>query len=266
MPTTKKRLVTALIGIAIFLLVVSAAYFGYRQIPSIDEQLPPGSTPIQISITHPGNNTGWPKNYPISVQTSAWGAEPITTIELYINGTLYDTQSVSENTPYDVINSQWKWQPGDIGSYLLTVRAVGAFGSYGISDPVLIKSFTEYNTGTPVEITESSTFKQIANEANVSLIDLQNANPGLSSDQPVQAGEQIFIPNLPEPVTNDIIPAFNSQAQSVTSPDPNQPEDEQIINPPKWNKINDLLFLLKNISVQEIQASDDQSPVKFRIY
>ena len=68
MTTTKKRLMIATIAIVVLAMLVSAAYYGFRRIPSIDEQLPPGSTPIQVRITHPANNTGWPLNFAIPIQ------------------------------------------------------------------------------------------------------------------------------------------------------------------------------------------------------
>ena len=149
MPTTKKRLVTAIIGIAIFLLLVSAAYYGYRQIPSIAEQLPPGSTPIQISITHPKNNTGWPLNYAIPIQIAAIGVEPITSVELFVNGTLYGTQQIEDQSTNQQYLTLWEWQPGISGKFILVVRALDVSGSTGISNPVLIEAGPAIKTGSP---------------------------------------------------------------------------------------------------------------------
>lgn len=258
MPTTKKRLVTAIIGIAIFLLLVSAAYYGYRQIPSIAEQLPPGSTPIQISITHPKNNTGWPLNYAIPIQIAAIGVEPITSVELFVNGTLYGTQQIEDQSTNQQYLTLWEWQPGISGKFILVVRALDVSGSTGISNPVLIEAGPAIKTGSPQIVEEGQTWEQISQETGLSIDEIQQTNPELDPQMDLVPGSQIIIPNPADPITNlNIIPALDPQSLIPAETETLPVADSESKNPPKWNFINEIKFFIKNSGLKDSIGSAD---------
>ncbi len=258
MPTTKKRLVTVIIGIAILILLVSAAFYGYRQIPSIAEQLPPGSTPIQISITHPNNNTGWPLNYAIPIQIAAIGVEPIANVELFVNGTLYGTQQIEDQSTNQQYLTLWDWQPGVSGKFILVARALDVSGSTGISNPVLIEAGPAIKTGSPHIVEEGQTWEQISKETGLALVEIQQANPELDPQLALVPGSQIIIPNPADPITNlNIIPALDSQSLIPAEIETLPVEDLESKNPPKWNFINDIKFFMKNSSLNDSIGSAD---------
>lgn len=256
MKTTKKQFLIAVIGIVIIVLLVSAAYYGFRQIPSIDEQLPPGSTPIQVRMTHPDNKTGWPLNFAIPIQIAAKGVEPITSVELFVNGALYDTQQIDAESANQQFLTLWEWQPGVSGKFILVARAMDASGNTGISNPVLIEAGPAIKTGSPLIIEEGDTLEQISQETGLSLDEIQQANPELDPQLALVPGSQIIIPNAADPVTNpNIIPAYDSQSEIQADTDTLPVPDIKTTDPPKWNFISDLKFFIKNSSLKDSVGS-----------
>ena len=263
--TTKNRFVIAIIGILIFASLVFAAFYGFRKIPSIDEQLPPGSSAIEIRITHPDNRTIWPLNFAIPIQIALKGGEPVTSVDLYVNGSLYGTQHIEDESTNQQLLTLWEWQPGVPGNFILTARAMDASGNTGISNTVLIEAGPAIKTGSPVTIEEGQTWETIAKETSLSVDEIHQANPDLDPKLALAPGSQIIIPNEPDPVTNpNIIPAYDplGEIQAVTETFP--VSELKSTTPPKWNFIDDLVFLLKKTSYQnEIGKStppDDLSP------
>ena len=247
MTTTKKRLVIASVGIVILAVLVSAVYYGIRQIPSIDEQLPPGSTPIQVRITHPDNKTGWPFNFAIPIQIAANGVEPITSVDLYINGTLYDTHEIDAEAANQGFLTLWDWQPGISGKFILVARAMDGSGRTGMSNPVLIEAGPAAKTGSPIRIEEGHTWEIISQETGLSLEEIHQANPELDPKLELVPGSHILIPNAPYPVTNpNFIPAYAPPGEISAKTETPPVADLKSKIPPKWNFIDDLLFLIKN--------------------
>jgi len=250
--TTKKRLVIVIIGIAIFLTLVFAAYYGFRQIPSIDEQLPTGSTPIQVRITHPGNQTGWPLNYAIPIQIAAYGVEPISRVELFINDTLYDTQEISAESSNEHYLNLWDWQPGNSGKFILVVRAMDVSGRTGISKPVLIEAGPAIQTGSPLIVEEGHTWEQISQERGLSIDELQQANPELDPEIALVPGSQIIIPNAADPAAkSNIIPVYEPLVEISAETETLPVSDMESKEPPSWNFIHDLRFYIKNSSLKD---------------
>jgi hypothetical protein len=143
-------------ALLIFLLVGALGLFllgrwALSQIPSVEEQLPPGSNPISIRLMHPENQSGWPLNHPIPIQIYLESIDPVTTVELYVNSTLYDTYPLTEaqagKTQYLM---PWLWQPGTTGKFILVARAVNASGGTGVSNAVLVEAGEAIATGSPL--------------------------------------------------------------------------------------------------------------------
>ena len=240
-----------LVGLAgLFLL----GRWGLGQIPSVEEQLPPGSNQIRVQLLHPENQSGFPFNHPIPVQIFLESTRPVTAVALYVNSTLYDTYLLTED---QVGNTQhltpWLWQPGTAGKFILVARAVDASGGIGISDPVLVEAGPAITTGSPLLIEEGQSWEEIALRVDLPLADIQGANPTLDIGEPPPAGSQVLIPNPPLPVKNpSIIPAFDP-----ADPMPEFAGDIPIIpeveaeSLPQWRWIDDARFFLKNLFQNE---------------
>lgn len=226
--------------------------FGIQRIPTMEEQIPPGSTSIQIRITHPNSKSGWPLNFAIPIQITAQGQQPVTSIELYVNGMLYDTQSIEtdqQNQPYLTL---WHWQPGTTGKFILVARALDVFGGTGISNAVMIEAGPAIGSGSPLTIEEGNTWENISLTTNLPLDVIQQANPNLDPDISLAPGSQILLPNPPEPVVNpNIIPGYNPQGETSSIPELSPLPEEESVSAPKWNFINDLRFFIKAAAQQD---------------
>ncbi len=253
---TQKRLRWPRLIVLLGIIIVSVGVLlliGIRNIPSISEQIPSNSTVFQVNILHPRNQSGWPMNYHIPVTVSAWGAEPVKKIELYINSQLYAVKEINYNQTYENVTAQWRWQPGEEGIYILTARALGASGAAGISEPIIIKTGAEFITRSPLDIQEETTLQLISAEQNISLEDLQQANTALQPDETINPGDSVFLPNAPISIDNPIIAALDPNGQEISYPEPGQPEQEAGQTPSRWNFIQDLLFLIKSKNTPEAQ-------------
>ncbi|MBI9049192.1 MAG: LysM peptidoglycan-binding domain-containing protein [Anaerolineaceae bacterium] len=233
-------------GIAFCVGLSIVVKLGIERIPSMDEQIPPGSMPIEVRMSHPGNNTYWPLNYAIPIQISAWGAEPITAIELYVNGTLYETQPVENYSASQRYLTQKYWQPGTSGQFILVAMAVNASGGKGISNAVMIEAGPAVGTGSPLTIKEGDTWENISSETGIAVEEIQQINHELNPQTALSPGSQVMIPNSPVPVSNpNIIPGYDPSGATSSDPASDPSIDWAQADNPKWTFFNDLQFLLK---------------------
>ncbi len=252
MTTTKKRLMIALIGIAILAALVFAAYYGFRQIPSLAEQLPPGSTPIQVRITHPDHKTVWPLNVAIPIQIALKAGEPVTSVELFVNGTLYDTQPIKDKPTNQQLLTLWEWQPGLPGTFILVARALDASGNTGISQAVLIEAGPPSKNGLSFPVEDGQTWENISQETGLELEEIQQANPDLDPILALIPGSQLMIPTASDPVKNpNLIPGYGPLGDMPAETETLPVSDMESKNPPKWNFINDIKFFIKNSSLKD---------------
>lgn len=242
-------------ALIIFLLVGVVSLFllgrwGLGQIPSVEEQLPPGSNPIRIRLMHPENQTGWPLNHPIPIQIYLESKEPVTMVELYVNSILYDmyplTEAQAGNTQYLM---PWLWQPGTTGKFILVARAVDSSGGTGISNAVLVEAGAPIATGSPLLVEDEQSWEEISLRVNLPVEAVQQANPTFDPRDSLPIGSQILIPNPPFPVNNsNIIPGYDP-----ADPTPEFPADSPAVpeaqaeSVPQWGWINDAQFFLKKL-------------------
>lgn len=238
--------------------------WGLAQIPSTEEQFPPGSNPISIQLMHPENQSGWPLNHPIPIQIYLESIEPVTMVELYVNSTLYDiyplTEAQAGNTQHLI---PWLWQPGTTGKFILVVRAVDASGGMGISKAVLVEAGPAIATGSPLLVGDGQSWDEIALRVNLPVETIQQANPTLDPQDSLPTGSQILIPNPPLPVSNpNIIPGYDPADAPPEFPadSPTMPE-AQGASVPQWGLINDVRFFLKKLFQKDpVEESPDSSP------
>ena len=195
-------------SIAVLIVIFSAlaGFFYLRGIPSIEEQISPRSEPIQVSILNPLNGSHWPRNYPIPVQVSAWAGAPFEQLDLMVNGQLYNSLSPLYDTN-NHFEGEWHWQPGETGTYVLTVSALDASGASGISLPVIVTAGSDHHTVSPVYAEEGNTLATLAESNGIPVEKLISFNPGMESDQELAPQDAVFIPNDPMEISNkNVIP------------------------------------------------------------
>ncbi len=253
----KWELWSILLGTGAILVFIAAiaVIWGIENIPSINKQIPPGSSPIHVRITHPDNQTGWPLNATIPIQISAWGAEPITKVDLYINNTIYQSQVYLADQAQKEYESVMHWQPGEIGQYILVAKVMDATGGTGVSNAVLIESAAAIGSRSPIQFTPGDTLANIAVTQNISLEEIQLANPGIDPQLALPEDSQIFIPNPPVVVINpNQIPAYipNGNPPPVSNP----PTDDSTTK--KWTFIHDFLFWMKTSNTNQTEPPEEQ--------
>ncbi len=98
--------------VGICLLTLGVGLYFFLRIPKVEHQIAAGSTPIHVQLYTPESPAGWPMNSYIPVIVQANGGGAIASIELYVNGQLYE----QVNTPLGWEQSEyayrWDWQPG----------------------------------------------------------------------------------------------------------------------------------------------------------
>ncbi len=75
--------------IAVCVISIGTGVFFLTKIPAVETQIYPGSSPVHVQLSAPASPTGWPLNSYIPLQADANGGGTISTIELYVNGVLY---------------------------------------------------------------------------------------------------------------------------------------------------------------------------------
>jgi LysM repeat protein len=246
-------------GITIIGVAAVAVGIGIRNIPSISEQIPPGSTPIHVRITYPDNQTGWPMNSTIPIQISVWGAEQLTNVDLYINNIIYESKSFQTDENKKEYTGWVQWQPGDIGQYIMVAKALDAIGGTGISNTVMIETGTAIGSRSPIVVTAGETLENLAITQNISLEEIQQANPGLDPQQALPDNGQVYLPNPPITLKNpNIIPPFQSNVELPPSSNP-PAEGFESGTSKKWTFINDFLFWVNNSNANQNPAPEEQN-------
>jgi hypothetical protein len=234
------------IALAIFIVIciglIGAALVFLTRIPAVETQVYPGSTPVHVQLSAPVSPTGWPLNSFIPIQAEAVGGGTISTIELYINGVLY--QKISSPAGWDQPSyfGRWRWQPGTTGIFILLAKATNTMGATGISEPVSLNVVDAAGTTSPYRAKEGDTLETIAANEQLNLADLAGANPSVvDPNQIIPVDTQIDLPNPPAPVTNpNIISGFPeveiANPPPVDTSAPAEPGSEEGNPPPPEEK------------------------------
>jgi LysM repeat protein len=193
--------VVVLIGIGIFIVL--------SRVPQMSDQVQQGTSSVHVSLLVPENPGTWPLDSFIPVLVSAEGNQPIQSLELYINGVLYDTKTAPQDWAGKFLATHWTWQPGSAGQFTLVAYGTDALGQTGISNPVVIIAKASTGSRTAIQAMTGDTLQGIAIKNNVPLPDIQNVNPGVDPAKPLEPGLQIYLPNPPATIQDLVsIPAY----------------------------------------------------------
>ncbi len=215
-------LLAAAAAVMVCVLVVAVAgllLVTYQdRIPFLQQEPERDPSIITIEINSPYNHAGWTTNAYIPLFVDAVSTYPLETLELYINDKLYQSYSVIDALDPTEISERWQWQPGAEGGFTLIVKGTDIFGANSFSQPLLLKAEGISNTNTLILAEEGDTLESIAAKANLTVEQLLAYNPHLNPSKPLETGQEIFIPNDPEPISNpnviqgEEIPAGNEEA------------------------------------------------------
>jgi hypothetical protein len=226
----KRRTVVIVVLVVLFGLCLAAIGAGISfllRIPPVTEQIHEGATPVHVQLFVPATYAGFPLNSFIPVAAQARGGGTITTLELYINGQLYEKLSAPDGWSQPELTHIWDWQPGAAGRFILVARASNTEGGTGSSDPVLLEVRDAVGMVTPFQTVEGDTLAAIAAANGIDPTALEEANPQI--DDPTQAlpvDSSIDLPNPPVPISNPHIIQGFSAPEDLNQP-PVEPD-----NPP----------------------------------
>jgi LysM repeat protein len=204
-----RRLLVAGIIIAVVIFITIGSFITLSRIPQISDQVSQGTSSVLISLVVPQNSGAWPLDSFIPVLVSAEGDQPVQSLELYINGVLYDTKTAPQDWAGNFLATHWNWQPGSAGLFTLVAYGKDASGQTGISSPVVIIAKESTGSRTAIQTIAGDSLQGLSEKNNISLPDIQNANPGVDPAKPLEPGLQIFLPNPPAAIQDQVsIPAY----------------------------------------------------------
>jgi LysM repeat protein len=228
----KKTLLYAGIITTIILIILLIFLFFIPKQPVEQAAYPEIASPVRVRILRPTTGAGWPLNYDIPIHVSAWGSKPISKAVLYINGVpIQESLNHGIESEAQEFLTQFNWQPGGIGEYILTVQAYDEVGGSGISNPVVIETGGAAITGTEIEVNPGSTLEQIAIDHGVAIEEIQLANPDMDPKVELTLEDIVFIPNPPVPLNEiNLIPPLDPNGSSEQNSATPADEPGQAIN------------------------------------
>jgi LysM repeat protein len=221
----KRKLLFIILGILVLLLllIVGAAFLLNSRSAQTSVEIPPGGSTIHVGLTAPQGNPDWPLNSYIPLTVTAEGSQPLATIDLYVNGVLYESRQVLGRVTANTRSETWRWQPGTEGDFILVAYATDALGATGISQPVKIHAVSAAGNTSPITPQAGDTLPSIAEAQGIKVEDLAALNPGLPPSGSIPTDEPVFIPQADPPLTNlNIIPGI---IQPTNEPTPTPPAD-----------------------------------------
>lgn len=100
------------------------------------------SPQLSVAITDPHPYSSASVQSPLPISVAASGYQPLTAIELWVNGVLSGIQAAPPQGLFN-FNAAFLWTPGAVGEYSLVARALDANGDSAVS-PVLMVKITPF--------------------------------------------------------------------------------------------------------------------------
>lgn len=190
MKPEKYKVLIVILSVVDIVAIVGAIVLG--TLPSSAQILTPNASPMMVMLSHPGNNTSWPADTTIPIAVDASGEKAITSLELWVDGTLFDevTPEFSEFGTYQ----SWFWVPHTEGKHAFFVRAKDELGRKADSNVIHIIATPASGYIQVITTTGGENLADLAKTNNASLEDVKNFNSNLNPDEPLPAGEEVFIP------------------------------------------------------------------------
>ena len=112
----------------IITLLVGAMVWGISQVPALADQFPQNAAPVIVTIFSPDNGSSWPADASIPIHATVQSDNPITEIELWIDGQrISSIQPENPGSPF--INHIFHWLPITTGDPRIFVRSLSNAGN-----------------------------------------------------------------------------------------------------------------------------------------
>lgn len=186
-----------LIAVGLCLGIAAGAYFFLN--PPAPPQPAAAAPELLVVVTDPLNGSSWPLYTSIPVYSTAVTDQPLSRMELWVDGVLVEKQDSPSHL------TAWSWTALQPGTHTIVVIAADTAGHVGVSNGVTL------NTSNPptgfVEIhvaQEGDTVEAVAAALNTTPQDILQLNPTLDPAAPIAPDTPIKVPVnpvLPAPVT-----------------------------------------------------------------
>ncbi len=191
-------------------------------VPEVDDQLPPAMGQVFVTLTTPTNGAGIPLNSLTTIEAQALSAQPIRTLELWVDGVPAQSKSAPAGASLNQFFASWSWMPTVEGEHTLLVRAAGDQQQTTTSNVVRVVASKQANVQiiVPHPVKPGETIPGIAGQYKVPPQEIVDANPGNAGTP----GSNLNIPVEPPP------PDVSGDSGVITDPpapsDPVTPEEE----------------------------------------
>lgn len=224
-----KRTLVIVCSVILVLGAVGGVVFVSTQIPEVADQMPPYASPIFVTLTTPLNDATIPLNEPTTINLEAIGSPSIVEVELWVDGTrTFVSQSEKGLTQF---TATWSWVPAKPGTHTLIARASDAQQRQGQSNIVRVVASHDTNPTAYLGYTTQAgdTIPVIAKKFNVPPQQVVDANPQISPNASIPAGQDVSVPVAESSVPG---PDAESSATEPASSNPPPPPDTGQDAPP----------------------------------
>ena len=148
---------------------------------------------IIVSLTEPPDGESYPISAGLSVRGEAISDGSIARMELWVDGELYETYTAPE-LDLGLLVHYWDWSPRTLGTHTLMVRAYNDQNQTAFSNAIHIKGVEDTGFVVVAKAEEGEAVSSIAKRYNVSVNEIVQENPNLSSNTTLFAGDEVFVP------------------------------------------------------------------------
>jgi len=202
--------------VVVSLILGTGAFVFFKRIPSVANQLA-SHDETTVLIISPDGSASYPADASIPITAMATSSQPMTAMELWVDGSLFATQSPRTDENASLFYKNWHWMPLIPGEHLLVVRAINQDGSVGTSNLVRIKidkaaGFVLRHTTQP-----GDTWESLTQSCDTSVETIAGQNPGFDPAAPLPVGKQVQIP------CGSLLPPMAYTGPGITPPLTEQP-------------------------------------------
>lgn len=184
--------IVLLAGVIVAIILVAALVVIYARIPSAASQIPSNSAPIVVVLSYPTDGSEWPSDTPVPVTVMVTGQAGLTSVELWVDGRLFDTQVPLAG--HTMFYHAWSWLPLTEGAHAVFVRAMDENGRTADSNAVHIQATAAAGLLVVGTAQGGETFQSLAEQNGVTVEQIAAANPALDPAASIPPGTQLLIP------------------------------------------------------------------------
>jgi len=171
-------------GILGCLIIAALAFFYFNNI--MNQEIP--TIPL-VSIQEVAPEGAVFVDQPVIVFGQAQDPDGIAEVQLWVNGEMVVSQSLSNQNQNTIVDASQAWIPTGTGNYLFMLHAIDRKGFVGQSEPVTVHAAERLYS---YEVASGDTIDNIANDLGTTPEDIRDRNPGIE-DEPTP-GTSIYIP------------------------------------------------------------------------